>query len=482
MVSNICLFTVVLTLGQVGAPGWQLAPQLSRGQELVYHGWYKEKSLVPGVAYQRDYRLETRLLVLDALQDGWDAALLTALELIPQGQTSAPANKTWAKGSVRLQLVRINKQGQLDTQAKVDLTMPLEGPPTLEHGFIVPGAGARNKPKEEWTVAEPGRPGLIWTIGGAEVLAGTKCVKLTALQLTPNWKDKQVAGDAWQRIDQVWINPQLGVAMKVERELLWRDAARLQPTRAGTVRYDLDRQWTYPPGQLFENRRQEVLHAVKFATEAEQLLPDHVKHKSQLDLLVQRIKKHLQQNEPAEPYRQAFEQVLHRVEAVRKGEIKVDAQPVAPKPLIPVVKPGAQAPDFLVTDLATKKAVRLHDFLGRPILILFYNPHTETGQRTLEFAKKVNGQYKTEVQILGMAVTHKVAQAVAQQKEMGLPFPVLDGTGLHQTFAVDATPRLIVLDAEGLMQGAYTGWGFHVADQVLNDLKKCVGAKKLPSP
>jgi hypothetical protein len=80
-----------------------------------------------------------------------------------------------------------------------------------------------------------------------------------------------------------------------------------------------------------------------------------------------------------------------------------------------------------------------------------------------------------------MAVTHKVADAVAQQKEMALPFPVLDGTGLHQTFAVDATPRLIVLDAEGVMRGAYTGWGFHVADQVLSDLKKCTGVKKLPS-
>jgi hypothetical protein len=55
---------------------------------------------------------------------------------------------------------------------------------------------------------------------------------------------------------------------------------------------------------------------------------------------------------------------------------------------------------------------------------------------------------------------------------MRLPFPILAGKGLHLTFAVDATPRLVLLDAEGIVRLALTGWGHQVPQEVLAELQR----------
>jgi peroxiredoxin len=484
MVTNICLMTCVLSLGQVGNhQSWQLAPQLSRGLDLVYHGFYKEKSLVPGVVYQRDYRLQTRMFVLEENKHGWEVALVTAVELLPDGLGSS-VSKTpkIQKASMRLEVARVDRQGKVQSLERVYLAPELEGPPTIEHGFLVPGSDFKVVAKEDWFVPDPPRPAHTWHILGTELAEGKKCIKVKGIQQSANWKDKQSAGAAWQRMDQVCVDPLLGVGVHVEREIQHRDPARTVPTHSGTLRYKLDRQWTYPAGQLFESRKQDILHAVKFSREAEKYLPEHLKHAAQLDLLVARIKQYLAQREPPEPYNQVLEHVLHRIDAVRKGQILIQKSQDMTRPLIQVATPGKRVPDVVIPDLINKNSMRLYELLGRPILIIFYNPHTQTGHQTLEFAKALSDKYKDQVHILGLAKTSKVAEAVQKHKDMGLTFPLLDGTGLHTTFGVEATPRWIILDANGVLRGAYTGWGFQIADQIVDDLQKCLPTKKLPNP
>ena len=51
-----------------------------------------------------------------------------------------------------------------------------------------------------------------------------------------------------------------------------------------------------------------------------------------------------------------------------------------------------------------------------------------------------------------------ISLAVRQKAEMKLPYSVHDGAALRLTFGVDVTPRFVVLDAEGYLQSAATGW------------------------
>jgi hypothetical protein len=69
-------------------------------------------------------------------------------------------------------------------------------------------------------------------------------------------------------------------------------------------------------------------------------------------------------------------------------------------------------------------------------------------------------------------VTDDEDLARKQHEELRLPFPVLDGRSLHQTFGVDGTPRLVVLDGDGIFRGGYTGWGAHTPREVTRELER----------
>jgi hypothetical protein len=49
---------------------------------------------------------------------------------------------------------------------------------------------------------------------------------------------------------------------------------------------------------------------------------------------------------------------------------------------------------------------------------------------------------------------------------------VLDGRGLHHTYGVDGTPRLVVLDGNGVLRGGWTGWGGHTASEVAREVER----------
>ncbi len=92
MVTTICLLSCALTVAQTpGRSDWKVAPQLFAGMELKYVGNYVEEALSPNVQYQRRYRLDATLFVLDAAPRRFDVAFLTSLSLREQpkdGRTS----------------------------------------------------------------------------------------------------------------------------------------------------------------------------------------------------------------------------------------------------------------------------------------------------------------------------------------------------------------------------------------------------------
>jgi hypothetical protein len=66
------------------------------------------------------------------------------------------------------------------------------------------------------------------------------------------------------------------------------------------------------------------------------------------------------------------------------------------------------------------------------------------------------------------------AAVVREHDELGLTFPILLGTGLKLTYAVEATPKLVVLDAAGVVRDSHIGWGLETPAAIRAELRRWV--------
>ena len=465
MVTSICLLTCALTVAQPPSRSeWQLSPQLLAGMELKYTGTYVEEELDPNVRYQRRYRLETTLFVLESAPRRWDVAFMTSLSLREQTRDNSILSKD-RPTSVRLELATLDAQGKL--HGATPLAIPVSGPPTLECGMVVEAPITKVGRDQFWEVNEPGRPPRTWQVAGAESCDGFTCIKVVGNQQSDDWDRPRADHTAWRRRDTVWLKPKLWVAQKVERVIERRAPARRDPTQRTTVRYELASSPKYP-GRLLDDRRQEILKAKKFQDDAQPLLAQPGQYRPQIEAMLRKLALYLDSQAPT-PYREAVLAIQRHLEGARRGD-----SPPAITPEEEAVKAtvaiGQRVPDFLVTDLTGKDTVRLARLLGRPVFIFFYKPATDTSKEVLRFAQALHQKHGDKLSIMAMAVGVEPDAARKHQAELKLPFAVLDGSGLHQTFAVDATPRLIVLDGEGILRFATTGWGIQTPREITEEL------------
>lgn len=468
MKTSFLLLACACSLGQPNSRSeWQLAPQLAPGQELVYAGTCVEESLVPNVQFQRHYRLETLVFVLGGAPGRWDVAVMTALS---QRTTRAePEGNEMKLVSVRLEQAHVNAQGKL-TQAGTPL-LPLSGPPTFETGCFVEVTPARLTKSSLWEVNEDNRPPRTWRVAGLEAVNGVTCVKVIGQQQSPDWDKPRGDRTAWRRRDVVWIAPQLGVAQKVERVIEQRDPLRRDPTQRVVVQYELQSPFRYR-GPLFEDRKQEIAKVRKFQDDAALLLKQPAQNRAQLDALLKKVSLHVESHAPT-PYRKAVVHLASRIEHAKNGNAVGDPTiDDNPRPAT-AVGLGQRVPDFVVNQwTGNKQSARLARMLGRPVLVFFYVPTTDTGKEILQFAKSLVQQHGDKVGIMAMAVSNDPNSVRKQHGDLQLPFPVLDGGGMRLTFGVDATPRLVLLDPEGHVRFAATGWGFHVPREIQDELQR----------
>src|SRR5262249_24026067 len=156
-VTSLCLLTCGLALGQpLDRSEFQLAPHLFPGLELVYSGSFSEEALIPGVKFERTYRLDATLFVLASKQDHWKMAFLTALSL------RAPKRGPTKPASGRLEVGSVDKRGRI--KGKVNLAIPLAGPPTVESGAILELPAVAVRKNDPWFTTEEGRPPWRWEI------------------------------------------------------------------------------------------------------------------------------------------------------------------------------------------------------------------------------------------------------------------------------------------------------------------------------
>jgi peroxiredoxin len=355
----------------------------------------------------------------------------------------------------------------------VALPVPLDGPPTFEWGVLFEVPASRVGPGFSWVVDEAGRPPRTWRVVGTEVVRSTTCVKLVGVQQSPDWDQPRSDAAGWWRHDTVWVAPQSGLVYRVEREMKRREAARTLPTYQSITRYELDVRLTYP-GAAFEDRRREIVQTQRFQEEAGPLLAEPARYQSHLDALLRKMAYFVKESPAIPPYRQALLQLQHRVEAARRGEVRAEMTPALAHSA-PLAH-GQKAPDFAVTDLVTRQSLHLYEYLGQPVLLVFYDPARESGRRVLEFATELR-KSQPGVAVVGLAMTADAELVRRQHAEMRLPFRVADGRGLHVAFGVDGTPRLVLLDGQGVVHYAQTGWGNQSPGEVAEELSRLLGKR-----
>jgi peroxiredoxin len=473
MNTSILLLAVALTTGQPAERAdWQLSPRLTPGLELVYSGVYVDESLIPNAQHQRQYRLDTHLLVLDAGAKDWHVAMMTGLSL---NDAKAPGDKKpLGPTSIRLEQGRVDWQGRMRTLEKKLVEIPIDGPATLEFGYFVPTPITKVGKNFSWDTSDTGLPSQRWQVVGTEACGGFTCIKLTGVKQSDDWERGRADKAAWRRRDTIWLHPQLYVAQKVERIIELRDAARETPTHRHMVRYELDGHLVYPT-RLFEACKDDVAKATKFQADAQALVRQPVLNRGMTDSLLQRVSYHLDHQKIPQPtpYRKA---VLHVKSVLERAKLGDAPAPVAPEqPAVVSVKTlelGQRVPDFAVSSLTAEKTTQLKHLQGKPFLVFFYNPATPLGREVLAYAKTLNDQHADQLAILAMAVTQDVDFVRKQHEEMRLAFPIHDGNGLRLTFGAAETPRFLLVDHAGVVRLTQTGWGYHMPYEIADLLQR----------
>jgi len=106
------------------------------------------------------------------------------------------------------------------------------------------------------------------------------------------------------------------------------------------------------------------------------------------------------------------------------------------------------------------------------VLFVFYQPTSSTAGELLRFAQRINDTFAKRVTVVGMSVSEDAAVVRRQRAELSLTFPILNGSGLRISYAVETTPKIVLLDASGVVRGAYLGWGRETAGEVMEELRR----------
>jgi len=472
MGTTLCLMGFLLAPAQAAErTEWPIVPRLSQGQELVYRGSYTEAQTVSDEQVKRNHRIEIRVFVLDASARQTDVALFTVLRPkgIPKGRVEESVVEL-----ASLELAHIDGQGKVTIDGDAMVASPLDGPTSRDCGFFVEAPGGRAEVDKSWEIAEPGWPVRVWKLVGLVNVGSSRCLKLVGVQQSGTWGKPRADQAAWRRSDTVWLIPRLDVAQKVERVIEHREPGRQVATHKSTMVYELESSLQYP-GELSKDRRREIMMARQFADVLTPLQAKGPRYTKQLEALQAKIDHHLE-NQPPTPYREAILQIKHRVEAARRGE-----SPPAPITLVKdrppaVAEMGSAAPDFAASDFNGRQSVRLKSLLGKPAMFVFYNPNSRTAEEQLLFAQKTQEAHKGVLTVVGFPMSDD-AEAVGKQKtDLRLTILLLQGSGLRQTYAVNETPKVIILDAKGIVRGSYVGWGSETGPAVLADLKRMLTA------
>ncbi|MFA6031089.1 MAG: TlpA disulfide reductase family protein [Elusimicrobiota bacterium] len=121
--------------------------------------------------------------------------------------------------------------------------------------------------------------------------------------------------------------------------------------------------------------------------------------------------------------------------------------------------PGAQAPDFRLSDLAGRP-ISLSDLRGRVVLVDFWATWCGTCAEEIPALKDLYGRYRgAEFELLAAAVDQGDSSEVALfARSNGLPYPVLLADyATARAYGVSGIPTKYLIDRAGVVRRRYYG-------------------------
>jgi hypothetical protein len=419
------LLFLVMTLTPAAGP----APQLARGQELVYRGTCVETVQSGGRVSRQEWSVDTRVFVLEATPARSEVAVFTAVRG-PGAPADAPPAAVrvavWTIGPHGESSPAAGAAGPVDTAVSVD-PIALVG---LPDNPLEPGLS--------WSAPEGGRPPRLWRVAGGGVPpgGGGNCWRLEGTQRSAGWE--QSTGPAWRRTESVWLDPRTHRTRRIERSTELRD-----PEQAGLL-HQLVSTWTLDTEVNYPDRLEAELRAeIRLAAQVEQELDGPPRA---LDGWSRRLTHHIR-SQPATPYREAVVAAQRRLDAARRGQVK----PVAAVEAAVDFVRGRPAPDFIAAGFDGSPALHLRRQRGRPGLIAFLRADApasaEAADALAAAARPVN-----------IVVVAGSDDDVRKFRAAAAPHLTLfDGRALAHL--APATPRFVWIDADGAVTDCIDGFG-----------------------
>jgi len=454
---------------------------LAGAQELVYRGTFQEDFLSSQVQHARTWRVEARNLILGE-ERGFKVASFTQIRPKEIRLPGSPAKDITPRvedsGSPAAHVVvsSVNPNGQCQSLEKRRRPVSLEGIPLREGSLFVGLPLDSAQAAEGWKSQEAGHPDWNWRLAGREGVQGTRCVVLEGTQTPPEWEKPRADRPTWRRTARAWISSTTGMVHRLEKIYERRDPARDYVSLRTTYRVELDSTLGYP-GQLFEDRKREVLLAFQTQEETLALVDETNRNPRAFDALVRQINTQISDH-PSTPYRAALQGVLRKIDLAKKGELvtAMEDEPAGSEP-VPGPTLGKVAPDFLVPSMDKSGTVSLRNWKNKPILLLFYHPDSPSAISSLAFANEMARENKGKIQVLGMTVLSNARRVSAQKEAMKLTFPLVDGSGLKISYALDSTPKWYLVDALGIIRSVQSGWGDEMKADLIRETQGLLNAR-----
>jgi hypothetical protein len=447
-------------------------PRLRAGDQLEYSGEVQEASERFGNRFRKRSDLDVRLLVLESGPAHADGILLTRLRprldpaVAVPGRLVLAGDATRPPATTRVDLVRIDGRGRValltpkgavgvgsrldmtrDVEAGPPLSLPLDGPPATEGGFVVPLPLKPAAVGTAWDAPDGDRPPVRWTAAADDLWRGGRCVDVRALQQSEGYDAPLEVRHGWRLAGRVLVSPADGTACRVERRV---------ERRVGSVEvtYEL-RPGTRLTGDRFEAQAREAVAAYLAGVERDRLLADRAAPEAFKSLHL-RVERFLA-DQPAGDFREALEASRRSAEAAASGRPLAVAAALPPVHRVAAPKLGAVAPDFVAPCVPDLRQRRLSSFRGKPCLLAFYRPNSKTSAGTLAVVEALHAH--TGGGVVAVAVFESPAVAATQATAVTLTAPLLDGRDLAELYAIDSYPKFFLLDADGLLTWQFDGFG-----------------------
>lgn len=454
-------------------------PRFEKGLEIRWAGTFSEATFRPGVRAARTYDVDTRLFVLDTGEYGAEAILFTRVFLKPGRPAPEPP-----PGIVRLELIRIDPKGKvqiLPSPADPDNPVPkprpwpavqLNGLPSQEAGFFFEFPDQPLQAGLTWARADGIRPVINWKAADSDSFQGQPALRVTAEQRTPGYYGAQVRHTEWRKHETLTVLPAYGFAARLERVIEKRDPEAEELSFRSVLKLEQQGRIVYP-GRLYEERREEGLHAAAFTAMLDRALATGGRQGAQpFEAVAGRVRRYLFDHgtNDAVPFREAIVAVRKRAEAAAKGDLPPAPPPEdAPPPPADPLGLGQPIPDVSAPGIAGPGSVRLSGLKGKPVLLAYFQPTAASG---LAVVKLVDGLHARKLAAVVPLAIGDPADARKLATDQKATVPIYDGTGVYKVHGLEATPVFVVVDADGVVRHVARGWGGETAAAVTRELER----------